>query len=74
MPIRVRFLQTDPNEIIGRDDVDLVAIATRHDSHAELAALALEAGKTVYVEKPLCLDWEGSGAGNEPRSAARGHR
>ena len=50
---------TDPNEIIGRDDVDLVAIATRHDSHAELAALALEAGKAVYVEKPLSLDWEG---------------
>jgi predicted dehydrogenase len=49
----------DPGDIIGRADVDLVAIATRHDSHAELAALALEAGKAVYVEKPLSLDWEG---------------
>ncbi len=50
---------SDPGEVIARADVDLVAIATRHDSHAELAALALEAGKAVYVEKPLSLDWEG---------------
>ena len=49
----------DPGDIISRDDVDLVAIATRHDSHPELAARALDAGKAVYVEKPLSLDWEG---------------
>jgi hypothetical protein len=34
----------DPGEIIDRSDVDLVAIATQHESHAELAALALDAG------------------------------
>ena len=34
-----------PTELIERDDLDLVAIATRHDSHAELAATALEAGQ-----------------------------
>ncbi|HXE99746.1 MAG TPA: bi-domain-containing oxidoreductase [Solirubrobacterales bacterium] len=45
-------------EILERDDLDLVAIATRHDSHAELAARALEAGRMVYVEKPLALDWD----------------
>ena len=44
------------DQLIGRDDLDLVAIATRHDSHAELAARALEAGRAVYVEKPLALD------------------
>lgn len=49
----------DPGEVIDSDHVDLVAIATRHDSHAELAARALGAGKTVYVEKPLSLDWQG---------------
>ncbi len=32
-----------------------VLIATRHDAHAELAVRCLEAGKTVFVEKPLAL-------------------
>jgi predicted dehydrogenase/threonine dehydrogenase-like Zn-dependent dehydrogenase len=49
----------DVDEVIAREDVDLIAIATRHDSHPELAARALDAGKAVYVEKPLTLDWEG---------------
>ncbi len=50
---------SDPAEVIESDEVDLIVIATRHDSHAALAAQALRAGKLVYVEKPLALDWEG---------------
>ena len=42
-------------ELIGRDDLDLVVIATQHDSHASLAAAALRRGIAVYVEKPLAL-------------------
>lgn len=45
-------------EILSRDDLDLIAVATRHDSHAELVARALDAGHAVYVEKPLALDWD----------------
>lgn len=39
-------------------DVNLVVIATRHDSHAGLAAQALRAGKHVFVEKPAAVTRE----------------
>ena len=41
--------------MLGDDAIDLVLISTRHDSHAALALRALEAGKNVFVEKPLAL-------------------
>jgi predicted dehydrogenase len=42
-------------EAVADPDVGLVAIATRHASHARLAAAALRAGKAVFVEKPPFL-------------------
>ena len=39
-------------------EVRLAVIASRHDSHAELARRALKAGKAVFVEKPLALTRE----------------
>jgi predicted dehydrogenase len=44
-----------PDEILADPETVAVAIATRHASHAELAAKALRAGKTVFVEKPLAI-------------------
>jgi predicted dehydrogenase len=41
--------------VISDEAVDLVAICTRHATHAELARQALEAGKHVFCEKPLAL-------------------
>jgi predicted dehydrogenase len=41
--------------VLSDDAVDLVLIATRHDLHAPLTLRALEAGKHVFVEKPLAL-------------------
>ena len=35
--------------------INVVVIATRHDSHAHFVCRALEAGKHVFVEKPLAL-------------------
>ena len=49
---------TDWESVIVREDVDLVIIGTRHDSHAAIAAAALRAGKAVFVEKPLGLSFE----------------
>ena len=50
--------ETDPAAAIEDPEVDLVLVATRHDSHAELAAAALRAGKAVFLEKPLGLTRE----------------
>jgi predicted dehydrogenase len=47
---------TDPEEALADPAVSTVFIATRHDSHAALAIRALQAGKHVFVEKPLALD------------------
>ncbi len=47
---------TDGTAVLENDDVNAVFVATRHDSHAALAAEALRAGKHVFVEKPLCID------------------
>ncbi len=47
---------TDNNLILLDSDVDLVIITTRHNSHASLVIQALNAGKHVFVEKPLALN------------------
>lgn len=44
---------TDYRELLERDDIDAVHIATPCYLHAEMAAAALKAGKWVYCEKPL---------------------
>ncbi|HEV8601969.1 MAG TPA: bi-domain-containing oxidoreductase [Gaiellaceae bacterium] len=45
-------------EAVEDPDVDLILVATRHDTHAEIAAAALRAGKAVFLEKPLGLTRE----------------
>ena len=57
--------------VIDDPDTQVVVIATPHDVHAELATLALKAGRHVWCEKPLALTmdeldevaraWQGSG-------------
>jgi predicted dehydrogenase/threonine dehydrogenase-like Zn-dependent dehydrogenase len=49
---------TDEASVLGNPDINAVLVATRHDSHAELTASALSAGKSVLVEKPLGLNRE----------------
>ncbi|TMQ55190.1 MAG: zinc-binding dehydrogenase [Candidatus Eisenbacteria bacterium] len=50
-----RYATTEVERVIGDPEINAVLIATRHDSHARFARMALEAGKHVYVEKPLAL-------------------
>jgi predicted dehydrogenase len=49
---------TDYRAILEREDVDAVAILTPTQSHAEIAMAALDAGKHVFVEKPLAMNLE----------------
>jgi predicted dehydrogenase/threonine dehydrogenase-like Zn-dependent dehydrogenase len=48
-------LSTEPRTVFDDERINAIVIATRHDSHASLAIQAIEAGKHVFVEKPLAL-------------------
>jgi predicted dehydrogenase/threonine dehydrogenase-like Zn-dependent dehydrogenase len=49
---------TDATTALGNNEVNSIAIATRHDTHADVVVDSLDAGKHVFVEKPLCLNLE----------------
>ena len=48
---------TNYRDILGDPEVDAVLITTRHDAHASQVITSLEAGKHVFVEKPLALTY-----------------
>lgn len=64
-------LDGDVGEIFQDPSVEAVAIATPAATHGALVKAALEAGKHVFVEKPLCLDPQ-EAARLESLAAARG--
>lgn len=47
---------TDPDELIGHPDVELVDVCTPTDTHLSLSLDAIAAGKHVLSEKPLARD------------------
>lgn len=49
---------TDVDEMLGNPAISAVIIATPHASHAELIQRSVEAGKHVFVEKPLAISTE----------------
>ncbi len=48
-------LYKDFRELLSRSDIDAVVIATNDHWHGILAVLSAQAGKDMYVEKPLCI-------------------
>jgi len=47
---------SDTKTIWNSNEVNTVFIATRHDSHARFVIEGLQAGKNIFVEKPLALN------------------
>jgi len=53
---RFQRQSTDYRGMLADAGIDAVLIATRHNAHAGMVCEALEAGKAVFVEKPLAVD------------------
>ena len=49
---------TDTTAMINDSEINTIAIVTRHNSHAKFVCDALNAGKNVFVEKPLAITLE----------------
>src|SRR5690625_5000226 len=47
--------ETDWNDLVRREDIDLIDINAPSNVHKEIAIAAAEAGKHIYCEKPLAL-------------------
>lgn len=58
MQYEASYATTDYEELLRDPEINLVIISTRHDLHAPMALQALNAGKNVFVEKPLALTQE----------------
>ena len=51
---------SDFRKLLDRKDIDAISIATPNHTHSLIAILAVQAGKDVYVEKPVSHGvWEG---------------
>lgn len=49
---------SDWRDIISNQEINVVTIASHDNNHAEQVISALENGKHVFVEKPICLSME----------------
>jgi predicted dehydrogenase/threonine dehydrogenase-like Zn-dependent dehydrogenase len=52
------YAASDDQQILDDEQINTVAILTRHDTHASLVIRALQANKHVFVEKPLAVTAE----------------
>jgi len=49
---------TDYREILADPKIDVVYVTTHHDLHYPICRAAIEAGKAVFVEKPMAMNSE----------------
>jgi len=50
---KVKSWYADYYDLLEREDVDAVVVATPHPTHAQIAVDAIEAGKHVIIQKPM---------------------
>ena len=50
-----QYAAASAQDIFGDEKTNTVFITTRHDSHAKYVIGGLQAGKNIFVEKPLCV-------------------
>lgn len=63
---------TDIRKLLGNADIDAISIATPNHWHSLAAVWAIQAGKDVYVEKPVSHNvWEGRQVVNAARKHDR---
>jgi len=56
--IPFKYLTNDYEKLLEDEEIELVVISTGHNTHAKFIVEALQKGKHVYCEKPLCLSNE----------------
>lgn len=56
--VRAEHLVADYQDLLKLDSVDAVAVCMPAQRHVEIALAALEAGKHLFIEKPLALTLE----------------
>ena len=47
---------SDLDQVLGDASVDMVVLATPHDTHAPMAVAAMDAGKHLVTDKVMCLN------------------
>jgi polar amino acid transport system substrate-binding protein len=55
---KFNFCSSNVDDVLQNKSVNTVFIATPHSSHSELVVKSLEAGKKIFVEKPLAINME----------------
>jgi predicted dehydrogenase/threonine dehydrogenase-like Zn-dependent dehydrogenase len=55
---KFNFCSTEANDVLNNSNINTIFIATPHSSHAPLVIKSMEAGKPVFVEKPLAINQE----------------
>ena len=69
---QVGYTTTDYKKLLADQEIDLIVIGTKQDTHAKLIVESLDAGKWVWCEKPMCESREEEAAILAAEKRARG--